>query len=163
MRSHVTKIFSLNIWAAPLRAACLLALLIAIGCERKPSRIVIDCGGPAKFPCPSGMFCDLGTGTGCGGFDAVGACRLQPQNCPLEDSPVCSCNKQTFASACYAHASGVTIHYEGPCIKPPKQEKKTGKHFDFPETGSVEAGDVEGAGDVVKEYETPDQPQELTK
>lgn len=139
-------------FSLPHLSFLLFSLLLA--CESAPQRTIIECGGPAKFACPSGMFCDLGKD--CGGFDAIGFCRPQPRNCPLEDSPVCGCNKQTFASACYSHASGVTIHYEGKCITPVVKEKKTGKHYEFPETGSVEAGDVEGAGDVIKEYETPE-------
>ena len=132
-------------------AICILSLLLG-ACESSPQRTIIECGGGARFGCPDGMFCDLGSN--CGGFDNAGACRIQPGTCPLEETPVCGCDKVTYASACYAHASGVSINYDGPCIVPVQRKESEHKNFDFPDTGTVRAGDVESAGDVVKDNET---------
>lgn len=75
-----------------------------------------ECGGPKQFICPSGLFCNLVNG--CGGMDAGGVCRPVPTDCPNEDEPVCGCDRNTYASACYANASLQTIAYEGKCIPP---------------------------------------------
>lgn len=74
----------------------------------------IECGGGAKFACPSGLYCELGNG--CGGIDKQGYCRRIPENCPLEESPVCSCDKHDYRNECYANAAAETVAYIGKCL-----------------------------------------------
>ena len=96
---------------------CIAALLavLAAGCDNSGGGpLVIECGGGAAFPCPSGMFCQLGRE--CGGIDHRGRCTVQPTDCPDEDNPVCGCDNQTYNSRCYANAAGVSVDYTGPCI-----------------------------------------------
>lgn len=138
-----------------LSALIVFAFLLLGGCQKSGGPVIIECGGPAQFGCPVGMFCDLGNA--CGGFDAIGQCRVIPRNCPNEDEPVCGCNDKTYASPCYAHATGTSIAYGGTCIRrePPRGPER--KPLEFPSTGSVRTGDVEGAGDVHRDN-VPDNP-----
>ena len=84
-------------------------------CKRSKGPVILECGRGADFGCPTGMFCELKSE--CGGFDKIGTCVRQPTDCPNETKPVCGCDGRDYASACYARASGVTINYEGKCIK----------------------------------------------
>ena len=74
----------------------------------------MECGGGAKFGCPSGTYCELKGA--CGGLDKLGVCVRIPQNCPSVKEEVCGCDGKTHASRCYANASGISVSYEGPCL-----------------------------------------------
>lgn len=76
----------------------------------------IECGGASSFPCPPGMFCDLGKR--CGGVDRVGHCSYQPtEECGAEEDPVCGCDGVEYSNECLANSGGVSVDYEGPCMK----------------------------------------------
>ncbi len=98
-----------------LSRAPTLVLLVLSGCpggSGGPTKI--ECGGGAKFACPSGFFCDLGDR--CGGIDQKGYCRPIPSDCPMTEAPVCSCDKTNYRNECYANASGETVAYPGKCL-----------------------------------------------
>lgn len=135
-----------QIGAGALIVLCaIMALTGAVACK-KSGPTIIECGGPAQFACPPGMYCDYGET--CGGLDKVGTCRRQFTDCPNEDLPVCGCNGEDYASPCYANASGVTIAYKGTCIRDQKVEAPPPTKFEFPELGEIRTGDIENAGDV---------------
>ena len=90
-------------------------LLILSGCPGNSGQTIIECGGGMQFRCPKGSFCDFGAD--CGGIDAKGQCRRQPPECEDVQRPVCGCNGITYANACYCHGSGISVAYEGECIK----------------------------------------------
>lgn len=93
----------------------LLFFILLVSCkDQANSPVLIECGGPAQFACPRGMFCNLNKD--CGGIDRFGQCKVQPVHCPIEEKVFCGCDKQEYASVCYANANGVTVAYEGPCI-----------------------------------------------
>jgi hypothetical protein len=127
-------------------AACLLVMACSSP-EKGPTQIV--CGGGMSFPCPKGMYCDLGDE--CGGFDNKGICKIQPKNCPLEDNPVCGCDQINYDSPCYARAQGVTIAHTGECIRQTIQREKKRKKMEFTDTTThqVDGSGIEAAGDVV--------------
>ena len=106
----------------PLRLIASVAVfaLIVSGCKSsEKGPVVIICGGSAEHSCPIGMFCDL-KGE-CGGFDGEGVCRIVPTDCPSVDNPkddaVCGCDGNTYISPCFAHASAMSVAYEGPCLR----------------------------------------------
>ena len=44
-----------------------------------------------------------------------GVCAFRPGFCVDAWAPVCGCDGQTYGNACWAHAAGVNIDYEGAC------------------------------------------------
>ena len=136
-----------------LTLCCLLASACNGGGGGGGQRVIVECGGGAEFACPSGTFCDLGSS--CGGFDSRGECRFQPTNCPADSKLVCGCDRKTYASACYAAASGVSLAYNGSCIKEhPIQHAR--KKLEFPEPShEVDGSSVENAGDQVNDQYQP--------
>ena len=99
----------------PFFSCCLFSMLFLSGCPGgSDGPVVITCGGGAFFPCPRGMYCQMGPN--CGGLDQRGTCARQPAECPEESSPVCGCDKIRYESACYANAAGVSVAYEGECM-----------------------------------------------
>ena len=92
-----------------------LLAVFFIACNSKGNgQVILECGGAAKFACPSGTYCELGES--CGGIDKLGICRQIPQNCPDARQTVCGCDGKTHTSRCYANASGVSVNYEGACL-----------------------------------------------
>ena len=78
------------------------------------------CGGFAALPCASGEFCNYertAGGQGCDGeiADAAGSCETKPQGCTGQDSPVCGCDRHSYATACAAHGLGVSVLHPGAC------------------------------------------------
>lgn len=61
--------------------------------------------------CGDGEFCHFDFAT-CGG---EGTCESINETCDPLYSPVCGCNGQTFANACFANAFGMSIAYNGIC------------------------------------------------
>ena len=105
----------------------LLSAMLGSGCKCQSGNsgggpLIIECGGGAAFPCPPGMFCQLGQE--CGGIDHRGKCVVQPTDCPEEDNPVCGCDNLSYNSRCYANAAGVSVDYTGPCIAKPTGETR---------------------------------------
>jgi hypothetical protein len=61
--------------------------------------------------CPAGMFCQKDEGD-CDGF---GTCATPPQFCFEIYAPVCGCDDNTYANACFAAAASMNVAYEGEC------------------------------------------------
>ena len=64
---------------------------------------------------------------------------------------MCGCNGETYANPCYAHATGTSIQYKGPCIAKKVIVPREETRLEYPSTGAVKEGNLEGAGDVVPE------------
>jgi hypothetical protein len=74
------------------------------------------CGTRGVPPCAEGTFCDFPPDANCGRADAPGTCAPQPEFCPEIFAPVCGCDGATYDNACFAHAAGVSVETEGPCV-----------------------------------------------
>lgn len=85
-------------------------------CEARHAGIRIDFDG--RCPCLSNddclanEYCDQGDV--CDGDP--GMCVARPTLCPEVFDPVCSCDGQTYDSACFAHAAGAQVAFDGPCM-----------------------------------------------
>ncbi|MCC6220984.1 MAG: Kazal domain-containing protein [Deltaproteobacteria bacterium] len=90
-----------------------LTNLAACKPQTKEREHKVPCGGLADYLCPNHMYCELGKD--CGGFDAAGFCQIRPITCPNVTQKVCGCDHNTYASACYANARGVSVAKEGEC------------------------------------------------
>lgn len=97
---------------------CFLALLISCSepSSNQPPRI--PCGGGILFTCPINMFCKYDSE--CGGIDKKGYCARTPQDCRVNENPVCGCNNKEYLNECIAETLGVTVKNMGDCLHPPK-------------------------------------------
>lgn len=69
----------------------------------------LDCKDNSE--CPLGYFCAKAEGD-CTG---LGTCTKKPTVCPDVWDPVCGCDGQTYANACYAAYFGINVAYKGEC------------------------------------------------
>jgi hypothetical protein len=80
-------------------------------CEVAPS-----CGGIAAIECAgTDQYCDFPLATHCGSGDQSGTCKVKPQGCTTDYTPVCGCDDHTYSNACSAAAAGVSIQATGEC------------------------------------------------
>ena len=87
----------------------------------------VECGGAAGNSCLAGEFCkyeDLSCGVGTELVPARGVCRPIPLDCvtPVVEpdpaaivGPVCTCDRLTFKSECFASASAQSVDFAGEC------------------------------------------------
>lgn len=75
------------------------------------------CGGmvAGQEPCHADEFCDYPLEATCGAADGTGICRVRPQACTMDFSPVCGCDDHTYPNACGAAAAGVSVATLGEC------------------------------------------------
>jgi hypothetical protein len=89
------------------------------------ARFLVNYTGPDMSGgcCWSNATCDLEDFCLNGEGDCVGPGRCAPrsQACPELWDPVCGCDGQTYANACYAAAAAVSIDYPGECGGPHDQ------------------------------------------
>lgn len=90
----------------------------AVCCVAKPT-LGQSCGGFVGGPCPTGQWCNYGQeagGQGCGGVaDGTGTCQPIQQECAMEYTPVCGCDRRTYETRCAASAHQMALLHDGPC------------------------------------------------
>jgi hypothetical protein len=93
-------------------AALALVLMTASAASAAPGQL---CGTRGAKNCAAGEFCDFPLKHNCGYTDAGGYCRRIPKVCTREYRPVCGCDRKTYANACMANASRVSVLHAGRC------------------------------------------------
>jgi hypothetical protein len=73
------------------------------------------CGGIAGVQCPEKQFCSFPLSAKCGAGDMAGTCQPIPDLCTMEFAPVCGCDGKTYATACVAGRSSVSVAKAGAC------------------------------------------------
>jgi len=73
-----------------------------------------------RVDCGDGEFCMLDTGE-CDTriLTHKGTCMAVPEACITLVSPVCGCDQVTYSNECEAHAKGVSVSRDGPCVIEP--------------------------------------------
>jgi hypothetical protein len=73
------------------------------------------CGGLLDAKCAAGEYCKYTARATCGYTDAPGHCEPMPTACTEDYTPVCGCNRQTYANECTAASSGQSVLAPGEC------------------------------------------------
>jgi len=74
------------------------------------------CGGIAGIACGGKQYCAKEAGT-CQVADSAGVCKVKPEVCTEQFSPVCGCDGKTYSNACMAAAAGMNVERAGECGK----------------------------------------------
>ncbi|MCD6498827.1 MAG: hypothetical protein J7M25_11090 [Deltaproteobacteria bacterium] len=69
------------------------------------------CGPIANGACAEGQVCNIGS---CRMGD-TGFCLDRPEFCPMDYSPVCGCNGNTYSNDCHRLQAGVPLDHDGEC------------------------------------------------
>ena len=85
------------------------------GSSRTPAAAGQMCGGIAGIACAERLYCAYTIEARCGAGDMSGTCKAIPEMCTMEFAPVCGCDDKTYASACVAGRSGVSVRQSGAC------------------------------------------------
>jgi len=87
-------------------------------CEAAVAGVSVAHRGPCQAHCFGNSDCDpehYCLFAGCAA--ETGICAERPSACLDVWDPVCGCDGRTYSNACYAAMAGVTVDYDGPCVK----------------------------------------------
>jgi hypothetical protein len=79
------------------------------------AEITEPCGGFFGNTCAEDEYCAYLVLGGCGVADVSAVCQPRPHDCADDDEPVCSCDGQTYDSACAAAMAGQGVAGFGAC------------------------------------------------
>jgi len=74
----------------------------------------VPCSDPGSTECAANTFCKFSLDARCGAGD-TGTCEPIPAVCTQDYTPVCGCDRQTYANVCTANAAKVSVASPGEC------------------------------------------------